>query len=628
MKSIIVLSTPQQIAVFQKQTPSDSIMVYCDNESLYPMLEARKIAFEKLDEFLIRDQWAAMNAWGCGQAAGWIRACKHLTPAHSPDILPGIYLYFSCLLIAAAKNYAMAKHLMEICRPEQVFVFEKIPGPAFPVYSGNAFLNYFLREMAVKRGVPVQVLSTASIGCGVQTGSAGQRASVSQILKKITVDVLARLPSRASGKYLLVYGSLRHLESVVNFLHQKGIAAIVYDDEFHGDIFRFAVSRKMPYVTAGQLIVPPQDVVKFRRESLREQLLTKFAEAKRQGYFRFGGYDLSGFIQEMIFGTIASYLEGVATEWYRCEDLLIRFSVLGCLVEEDYHGRANFCEYMKHSGVENFCISHGHGAYDFAVNSDQRCFSQSTTFVNSEHEKLKMYGTRGWDLAPIVVSGTPRYDQLFQFMVQSKSRPPHLKRILYCPGSLSLSTPDALGFIGLGIYECKLSQGMAFRSFIEAAEGLPVEIMVKSHYDSDNETWKQYVKQCRSKVKIKFFKHSENFNSLLVQSQAVILSCLSTVLIEAGLCRVPVIFVDLCSQNSPSALEFAAHGLCRYATSVEAIRRELEKIVQHSEAPNPLTESDASREYFLGKKFGSATQRTGEIILKRLTDISSGRHPL
>lgn len=620
---MIVLSTPEQLYSFQKIADFHHVTVYCDNEALFPLLVKSGIVFTSLDEFLIRDQWSAFNSWGCTKSTGWIGLSRHLTPEGQPDVLPGIFLFFACSLIAAAKNLEFAKYLIRVEKPSEIIVFNKNADPVFPAFSGNAFLNYFLKTLADDKKIPLRTLDIAPVKSSFPNGSGRWRTTVRRSLGNVIITLFSRFPKKSFQKHLVVYGALRHLASVVDFLHQKGIPILIYDHEFHGRIFSYAAIRGIPYVTADHLPTPSPDAVKKRSEQLNDQLLAKFAAAESVKHFRWEDYHFADFIRNVILPSMPTYFDRVAEELFRYEDILKNLSVAGCLVDEDFGFRANFCEYLKYSGKDVFCISHAQGAYDFDAEPDSRSFSQSMTFVNSEHEKIKMYGSLGWDLSRVVVTGTPRYDRLFRLAKQFKPRSTFPKRILYCPGCFSPHTPDMPGFLGLDVFSYKSFQEIAFRRFVEASEGLPIEIVVKSHYHSDDAIWLQNVKTIKTRIPIKIYKHSADFHSLLAESHAMVLPSLSTSLVEAALCRVPVIFMGLDSQNSPAVSEFAAHGFCRFADSIPAARQELLRIVTAVRKDALSQKDDPQREYYLGKEFGSATEKIGGIIISRLNEVLS-----
>ncbi|HNX68445.1 MAG TPA: hypothetical protein PKI45_03035 [Candidatus Omnitrophota bacterium] len=615
--SLIVLSTSEQLNTYLLHEELRTSQVFCDNEALFPELTARGIAFQLVDEFILREQWTAINAWGCGRSGRWLAASRSATPPGSPDVLPGIHLYFSCFLIAAAKNRAYANWILEKVKPARVFVFEDRRQVSYPDFSGNDYLNYFLKEIALSQKIEVRSLQAHCPATVPVKAKHGIYALARTVYKKL-LTLYLKLFQSISGKYFLVYGALRHLETTAVYLHEKKIPILIYDHEFHDEFFRFAARLQVPYLTADMLPTPVMNAVREMAKSLQYQFESKLTIARREKLFEYQNYEFCDFIDKKIVSTMEAYFYRAAVEWLRCGQMLKRLSLTGCLVEEDFGARANFCEYLKHANVPMFCISHGHGGFEFEPKKEEQTFWQSTTFVNSEHEKIKMYISRGWNGEGIRVSGTPRYDQLYQ-KLQNRRVKPLPKKILYCAGSLAASSPDTPGYLGVDMVAYRSYQIKAFQAFLKAAEGLPFEILVKSHYDSDDHRWEQLRADIPSQCNVRILKHSQDFHSLLIQSHAMILPCLSTSLIEAALCRIPVLFMDLNTQNNRTVIEFAFHGLCQYIDSTDHLRNALEKIAAETDAPAEHSgQNDPFREYYLGNNFGKATQTTGDIILDRL----------
>ena len=617
MKSIIVLSTVEQFSVFQGMARDSELLVFCDNEALFTLLRENGVDFCKLNESLIRDQWEAINSWGCGQASGWIKACHHLTPVDLPDILPGLYLNFSRMLISAAKNHAFAMYLIEIIRPSKVYVFSKAYEPAFPDYSGNAFLNYFLKSLSIQKNISCQTLGVFLPKRSWRENLCDVHRTVRHYFKNLVALFFLRVPKAGCKKYFLVFGSLRHLKAVTSALYQRKIPILVFDHEFHSEIAFYAFKKKIPYLTADRMIEPSPEMLELKKELFVEQLKAKFLVAQKQGFFKTENCDFSELLQEMVLSTMGKYLKKLAGECFCYAELVKKTTPLGCLVDEDTALRANFCAFMNHSKVGVFCVSHAHTAFDFDVDAKHRAFSQSITFVNSEHEKIKMYGARGWDLSGIIVSGTPRYDRypfIRRLLRSSGSR----KQILFCAGSMSYLDDNMLSYLACDVYAYKHFQEMAFAALVEASEGLPVTIMAKSPYVSDERGWERYIKSVKKMnytTPIKLFKHSIDFAGLLAQSDAMVLSYWSTSLIEAALCEIPTIYLDLDSQKSPAVLEFSSQGLCRYACNVAQLRLELEKIV----AGCAVIESAMDKpEFYLGKPPGNNAEIVAGIISKAL----------
>ena len=615
MNPIIILSDKIQLGIFNRLEQRAQITVFSDNEAFFPLLEEQGISFNRIDEFLLRDQWATINAWGCGKAAAWIKACEHLTPPGQLDVLPGFFLNLSNILISAVQNFKYAEHLLRTIQPTQVFVFEdpKTNGE-FPFLTGNQLLNYFLKRLAQDRRIPVHVQALPVLKQPLSASLHSLRGKARHFLKLVAARFLTRFPDKKTQGHLLVYGSLIHLKPVMGYLQKKHVPIVLFDNEFHQELFRYAKDRGIFYLTADRLKVPSASIVREFAFRLEAQFKSKYEEAVRNGFFMLEGYDFAPCLREIVFWNMRSYFYSVSLEWFRCVDLLKSFSIAGCLVEEDFDMRANFCSIMKQHLIRNFCVSHAHAGFDFNVLPEHQGFGQSITFVNSEHEKLKMYGARGWDLSKIVVSGTPRYDRFSVLPLKHPSASP-VKQILYCAGALSLYTPDILGYLGTNIYSYGAFQRKAFKALALAAEGLPVEIVIKPHYVGDFDLWCELAHEQGRLVPIKVLKHSEDFVTLLTGSDAMVLPHWSTSVIEAALSRIPTIYLDLYSEKSPSVLEFSAHGLCRYANSVPQLRLELERVVSGNACATVATDKT---EFFLGKPSGRNAEIVAEFILKSL----------
>ena len=77
MKTVIVISNKAQLTAWKQHDYfRREVVIYCDNARFYEILEMENISYMRLDEFLIRDQWEAINVWGCAQASKWIRTAR------------------------------------------------------------------------------------------------------------------------------------------------------------------------------------------------------------------------------------------------------------------------------------------------------------------------------------------------------------------------------------------------------------------------------------------------------------------------------------------------------------------------------------------------------------------------
>jgi hypothetical protein len=107
--SLIVLSTPEQLNAYLLHEELRASQVFCDNEALFPELTTRGIPFQPIDEFILREQWTVINAWGCGRSGRWLAASRSATPSRSPDVLPGIHLYFFLFFDCCGKEQGLCR---------------------------------------------------------------------------------------------------------------------------------------------------------------------------------------------------------------------------------------------------------------------------------------------------------------------------------------------------------------------------------------------------------------------------------------------------------------------------------------------------------------------------------------
>ena len=142
----VVISNEKQFQAFQVHCGGDRsrYAVFCDNPSYFGTLEAGNVNFHRLDEFLIQDRWAQVNAWGCERAAEWIRLWREKAGG-GPNLAEIMFLHLGYVLVQSVKNLLLAGIVFDESKPERVLVFEGGARRRFPEFSGNVFMNYFLK---------------------------------------------------------------------------------------------------------------------------------------------------------------------------------------------------------------------------------------------------------------------------------------------------------------------------------------------------------------------------------------------------------------------------------------------------------------------------------------------------
>lgn len=617
MAVLVVLSSEAQVKAFIESGRDPSLFkIYCDNERLYTLLLSKNISFEKLDEYLIKDRWKDINAWSCGKASRWIGLCREAGITKGVDYFSVLFLYFSVILMLMLKNHLFAKRLLSDCTPSQIVVFESSAEPAYPDFRGNEWLNYFLREEARLAGIECVVLTSTEKEKNLFPDA---RAIWKQKLRagfKSCLRLFWRLLSKpGKSRQFMIYGSIRHLGSTALELKRRGVSLFIYDDNFHKDLFWFALRHRIPYWirdSFGTKVIS-MDISQDFKMTIQKGLDL----AKKETFFIFDGRDYCDFIEQHIFPrtqTLCADLQAQLAHW---EALLDVCPISGLLVEEDFHSRAFLAAYFRYRNIPIFCNSHANLALDSSAPPEEQCFSQSTTFVNSEHEK-ETYARRGWDPSRIMVTGLPRYDRLAQIQSQTESLLRHARpKILYCATLLWPYCPDVLGYVGCDIFSYKDVQVLTVKALMEAVEGLPLDLVIKPHYTEDEPLWEALLKEMAPKGGYSLLRASRDYLELLGESDAMVLSSWSSTLMEAGMRGIPSFYVDVVGQESSQVQNFANSGLCQIARSAQELRKLFEKLCENN--GRWAFDCDPQKKFFyLGFEDGKASERIADFICEKI----------
>ncbi len=624
MKRLVCLSTVEQYEkFFHKGSDSQGFKILCDNERFKFFLDQKGIDYEELTEFDVSGHWNEINTWGWSKAAGFIKNSRSAGFFKETDLPAVIYLWLTVVLILILKNYFLAKKVIGEFSPEEVVVFRSQTQYLWPEYSGNDFFNQFLEADAVRQGLKVTVLEIeGKRGALLPHAFSPLKQKVKRAAKTIIhffYGLLIRPPKQAD---VMIYGTLRHLDQTSIELKTKNAKVIFYDDEFRIEHFRFCWNKKITYLIphcfglAGQN--NPQDFIK----SVRLEI-SRFSNSPLFKSCFSDTYDLGDFIGRTIFGkSMDHYLVKLADQASLYANILRKCDVSALLLDEDFNAHAYIASFMKNKGKQVFCVSHANMALESKLSSAEAAFDQSHTFVQSEHEK-NTYIEKGWISNKIVVTGMPRYDRLIDMLKQKQSKESNsgALRILYCAGLLWPYSPDALGFIGWDMYGFKRFQEKSIKLLMEAARGLNVVIVIKPHYAEDDAMWTDFLKNNTPlDCNVQLVKASEDYFRLLLDSDAMALCLWSSTLIEAGIARVPVFYLDPEEQNSRQVKDLAESGLCEIFKEPDMLRQTLRDLIQSkTAAPMPISPEQI---YYLGDLDGNAGTRVANFILRALGKTS------
>lgn len=619
MSNLVVLSSRIQYDHFVRSYDLSTFEVICDSPGFSEFLTSKKIQHTLLTEFLLAEQWQEVNSWACSRAAGWPELCKKRCLFTRFDYPGVMFHYFSHILTQMLKNFLYAQHIVKTFAFSQAVLFHpQAVDFNYPHFDGNFFLNYFLKERFDQSGIEY-VWCYADAKARSRSSAKNPlwfTMTIKSFLKHILMRMLGGLNDMELGAQVMVWGSLRHLKSVLAGLKQKRQKVIFVDDVFQIEKFIFSLQNHIPYriiesVEPGDH--PPEDAFQY---FLKE---AKKAITHDQGFFVFRGYNFATPVFAFIFERMEEYFCRIENDVYCYRNLLKKNQIKAMVVDEDYASRGSFlAAFMKHHGVKNFCISHANVPVDFSVPEDTQMYSKSVTFVNSEFEKA-MYQARGWDGSRILVSGVPRYDRLVQLgaaadrMGKSKT-----KKILVCGGPWWPHTPDELGYLGLHVECYREVQSVAIRELFSAVgRSDSFELVIKPHHIESEPYWRQFIRNQRKVKRLHLLKSSDDMFRLLQQCDVMVLSYWSTAIIEAAIAKLPIIFLNVRPTVSPALRNFSEKGFCRIAYNRKDIVDQLASLPDTRRDP-PLSENIL--EYYLGKRDQHATDRV-------ITEILESIHP-
>lgn len=615
MSNLVVLSSRSQYDHFVRDYDLATFEVVCDSPGFSEFLASQKIRHTLLTEFLLAEQWQEVNAWACSRAAAWPELCKKSGLFTRFDYPGVMFHYFSHILTQMLKNFLYAQHIAKAFAVSRAVLFHpQAVDFNYPHFDGNFFLNYFLKEQLEQRGI--EYVWCYAEAKARSRGSAKDplwfAKTIKSFLKRILMRLLGRLNDLELGAQVLVWGSLRHLRSVLVGLKQKQQKIVFVDDVFQIEKFIFSLQNRIPYRIVDSVGTEAPSHAGAFRYFLGD---AKKAMAQDQGFFVFRGRDFAAPVSAFIFDRMEKYFGKLEDEASRFLELLNKNHIKAMVVDEDYANRGSFlASFMKHHGVNNFCISHANVPVDFSVPEDDRLYSKSVTFVNSEFEKV-MYQARGWDGSRIVVSGVPRYDRLVRLGtgagIRSKSKS---KRILVCGGPWWPHTPDELGYLGLHVECYREVQSVAMCELFSAVgRSDSFELLIKPHHIESEPYWRSFIRDQPKVKKLRLLKSTEDMLRLLTQCDVMVLSYWSTTIIEAAIVKLPVIFLNMRPTVSPALRDFSEKGFCRIAYNRRDIADQLASLPDRGMDP-PLSESVL--EYYLGKRDQHATDRVISEILK------------
>lgn len=618
----VILSNQMQRDLWRRDFGGEAalFLIYCDNPSYYEQLKKQEPAAILIDEFTLREEWDTLNSWACAKAVSWGAAAKQQGYFKELDWPSALYLFFSFGLTLMLKNYRLAVKILSDNQLAGIVSFKASEIRSFPNFSGNAYLNYFLAVLAAQKGIPVaalecvEALTHYSEFPEIHSPFKLRLKRIQKAVFQYLYSLFVRLPETAD---FMILGSLRHLTRIARELGRKGKSLLIYDTEFHKEIYDFAKSEKIHYIIPNCL----RDKPAIRPETFARTAVQEITDAVknvgRGGFFEKDGFDFTSFICNFLILKMEDFFKSLAPQSSYYLALMKKIDFPAVVTEEDYSLRGGYAAALfKQKGKKIFCASHANPSVNFQVPPQARLFSQSRTFVQSEQER-DMYANRGWNPDDFAVTGTSRFDSLAELERPAAKNPQEPLRILYCANTnLKAQTPDSYGYLGYHLYSFRSISMPALKAYASAIKGLPVKTLLKPHNREGARQWREALEAALPESDIDIYQGAEDIHHLFPSHDVMVVSFWSTSILEAMIYGIPTIFIDT-RGLAGKMREWQSHGPIWFAADETELANLLRKMCQDKNFLRSSIESprkDAS--YYFGPKDGKNTQRIVDIILK------------
>jgi len=601
---LIIVDSPEQVDLVLRVHRPASFEILATNPKTAGVCRQKWGACDLLDELSLKERFRPINRWAYDQMISLIRRF-----ASEPDkslFLDSQFYDLKTFFIRPVKFILVLEPWLTERAFESIYVCGEEPSLlalTLQAYAGFREKITFVpsKKLEEKSRLPVREFLKKQI---LRWARADRNREARFFLKK-THD--------AGKKRWMVSGSLQHLKAVVEHLVvSKKCDLIFVETAFNYEKYRFCNSRGIQFH-----VWPLTNEFKnpFKGLSLfdAKEHPVIFEGRELTGVYNriFQDLDRMGFLNPMIDpDRVMNFLKGGRWD--------------GILLDEDYAMRRVFSIVAARLNIPCYVISHGVPSLlllDEAEELKGGFYLSGKTLVHSEFEK-RMYERAFYDPSKIIVTGTPRYDEICRLMgSQDKghSRRPlsSMKTVLFCGTILvgyDLAARSSITSL--------LGQGCLSSEFITrylhdvaeiCAEDPHVRLWVKPHY-ADEREYRKILKDKNGGERLKILSHRENIFKLESEADMVI-SPVSSVLSEAILYRKPVVALDYADDDSLGP--YLKSGLAVVVKDRHELHQAIRRCLYD---PEYLKELEQARQkyysHFAGQGDANGTQRAAEVLLK------------
>jgi len=573
-------------------------MFLCTNGLASGVCAEKGLRHSLMDEALIKEDYRAINQWAMDRSLFFI---DRLRDDKARRRFLEIYFYDVKAIFIRCLKY--------------ILVLEKVVLPA------EACLHLFgkkgsLLELTYRHYAEAL---RPSLRLEVVPGVDKSRRAIRRLLPKRWIErVFARTANafgrrklrtiaKGSAKIVIASGSLGHLAGLVDALKSEGAKVVWCENRFNLEKFWHCLRRGIPLAVLPELERPQNP---FESSPLCEGV-EKIVWKDR---------DLTELYNQAFANLLDIGLLNKGFDPAAIEKILAEVSPFCVVMDEDIAIRRAFTILARERAIRRFVVSHSVPTVTMLEEGERPrgiFYDTAVTLVNSEHERVA-YESFYYDPAKLVVTGTPRYDELYRIKMNS---PSSLRRaskkgptVLYCGQTTfhyDLERHWAADLLGSRTFHWDFTE-RCVKDVLAAAEGRPgTFVRIKPHY-SDRRPWEKLISAARKAGFCELLAHDENIFRLLAEADLVI-TMPSSVICEAIALEKPVIVMNYGADDQVARYE--RRGVVEIAHSAEELHEAFTRCLTSEGAARWRQKRRAYFDYFAGPFDGRNTARVVERIL-------------
>lgn len=582
----------------------EDIRIFCSCSETEMILIDKRLSFELVTANVLKSEWENINSWAKEASLTWFRD-RRVSQAVT---INGVNFGDLCnrpishCLIDQLKNYRLAQLISARTCGEKFIFIETKKQAVREIRGDGGSINDLLKLIFQQKPAAFIPFKVPSAGL--------TRSGFNDLARRIVGFMYCWLvSSKPRGSVFVGAGTLKLILPVLVKLN-KGAQTIFLDESFQWLNYRTCRKHKITYRLFSSLFSSAEKArLKRQWDHSMEILRRSYKEIiENLPQFRYQNTPIPG-IFNRLFVILKKRSFGGLLQAVILQNLHEKSEVGACLLHEDIDQYRGFAVASCILKIPVIVISHGIPPTRSDWSKIARGIGVADIVVNSEFEKDK-YIMTGYAPERLHVLGLPRYDLIYERLLNIKVIKRQRKVILYCPHMLSRMMKRNRGYLGIASTggETRFNSTALF----EAIRTIDCELLVKLHGNfKDTHLWRELISREPSN-KIRLIPYTADVFDLIANCDLVV-ATFSTVIIEAMLFQKNIVTLNFTSHPDihPYAQRGIAYGVYHPENLIEAIQNCL---FDGATQTRLATTRRQEMSYFGGPFDGSNTRRVVDLV--------------